>query len=59
MSMLSASEQVLLFPLISAALGACFIWAFCELEQAGQRRRLQRKKQSFPLKSFPLKGKTH
>jgi hypothetical protein len=54
MSMLSASEQVLLFLLISAALCACFIWAFCELEQAGQRRRLQRKKQS-----FPLKGKTH
>jgi hypothetical protein len=52
--MLSDSEQVLLFLLISAALGACFIWAFWELEQAGQRRRLKRKKQS-----LPLKGKTH
>ena len=46
MSMLSDIEQVLLFLLISAALGACFIWAFWELEQAGQRRRLKRKKQS-------------
>jgi hypothetical protein len=50
MSMFSDSEQACLFLLISAALGACFIWAFWELEQARERRRLQRKKPSFPLK---------
>jgi hypothetical protein len=49
MSMFSDSEQALFFLLISAALGACFIWAFWELEQAGQRRRLQRKKAKLSL----------
>jgi len=42
MSVLSDNEQGVLLLLISAALGACFIRTFWELEQARARRRLRR-----------------
>jgi hypothetical protein len=38
----SASDQAFLLMLISTALGACFVWAFWEIEEA--RRRVQRQR---------------
>jgi hypothetical protein len=39
MSMLTDADQAFLFLLVSACLGACFVWAFWELEQARERWR--------------------
>jgi hypothetical protein len=36
-------DQTLLFLLIVVNLGACFIWAFWELEQMRERRRQDKK----------------
>jgi hypothetical protein len=36
--MLSDTDQAWLFFLIAGALGACFIWAFWEIEEARRRR---------------------
>jgi hypothetical protein len=42
---LSETDQAWLFFLIAGALGACFIWAFWEIEQArGRRRRIDGKR---------------
>jgi hypothetical protein len=38
----SASDQAFLLMLIYIALGACFVWAFSEIEEA--RRRAQRQR---------------
>jgi hypothetical protein len=38
---LTDSDRVFGFLLIAGCLGACFIWAFWELEQAQERRRLR------------------
>jgi hypothetical protein len=39
--MLSDTDQAWLFFLIAGALGACFIWAFWEIEEVrGRRRRI-------------------
>jgi hypothetical protein len=40
MMMVLDTDQAWLFVLIAGALGACFIWAFWEIEEA-RRRRLQ------------------
>jgi hypothetical protein len=42
MSTLTDTEQAVLFFPMAACLGACFIRAFWEMEQARERRRLQR-----------------
>jgi len=34
----AASDQAFLLMLISICLGACFVWAFWEIEEARQRR---------------------
>lgn len=34
----TASDQAFLLMLISVCLGACFVWAFWELEESRQRR---------------------
>ncbi|MFL6812179.1 MAG: hypothetical protein ACJ8FD_24520, partial [Bradyrhizobium canariense] len=34
----TASDQAFLLMLISACLGACFVWAFWEIEEARRRR---------------------
>ncbi|WP_199198292.1 hypothetical protein [Bradyrhizobium sp. MOS002] len=34
----TASDQAFLLMLISACLGACFVWAFWEVEEARRRR---------------------
>jgi hypothetical protein len=39
----SASDQAFFLVLITVSLGACFVWAFWEIEEA--RRRLQRQRQ--------------
>jgi len=38
----SASDQALLLILIIVCLGACFVWAFWEIEEIRRRRKLQR-----------------
>jgi hypothetical protein len=35
----TASERAFLLLLISTCLGACFVWAFWEIEEARRRRR--------------------
>jgi hypothetical protein len=46
--MLSDTDQAWLFFLIAGALGACFIWAFWEIEQArGRRRRILKGPEEF------------
>jgi hypothetical protein len=37
-----AEDQAFVFFLISGCLGACFIWAFWEIEEARRRRHRQR-----------------
>lgn len=41
MMMLTETDRVFLFLLTSSCLGACFIWAFWELEQMRERHRLR------------------
>jgi hypothetical protein len=41
MMMLTDTDRVFLFLLAAACLGACFIWAFWELEQMRERHRLR------------------
>jgi hypothetical protein len=38
---LTDTDRVFLFLLTAACLGACFIWAFWELEQVRERHRLR------------------
>jgi hypothetical protein len=42
MNLLTDTDQAFLLLLISACLGACFIWGFWELEQARERRKRTR-----------------
>ena len=48
MAALTDLEQTLLFLLIVACLGACFIRAFWEIERARERRRHQREVRGRP-----------
>jgi hypothetical protein len=41
MNLLTDTDRIFLFLLNAAILGACFIWAFWELEEARERRRLR------------------
>ena len=41
MMMLTETDRIFLFLLTAACLGACFIWAFWELEQMRERYRLR------------------
>jgi hypothetical protein len=41
MTMLTDTDRVFLFLLTAACLGACFIWAFWELERIRERHRLR------------------
>jgi hypothetical protein len=41
MMALTETDRVFLFLLTAACLGACFIWAFWELEQMRERHRLR------------------
>jgi hypothetical protein len=41
MMMLTETDRIFLFLLTAACLGACFIWAFWELEQIRERYRLR------------------
>jgi amino acid permease len=41
MILLTETDRVFLFLLTAACLGACFIWAFWELEQIRERHRLR------------------
>lgn len=38
----TASDQAILLMLISVCLGACFVWAFWEIEEARRRRQRRR-----------------
>jgi hypothetical protein len=38
----TASDQAFLLVAISACLGACFVWAFWEIEEARRHRQQQR-----------------
>jgi hypothetical protein len=49
---LSDGDQTLVFLLIAACLGACFIRLFWDLEQARERRRLR----AIAKAKFPAKG---
>jgi hypothetical protein len=42
MSSPTDADQAFLFLILSGCLGACFIWAFWELEQARERRKRTR-----------------
>jgi hypothetical protein len=47
---MDASDQTFLFLLISTCLGACFVWAFWELEQSREKRqRAQAHKRAWRL----------
>jgi hypothetical protein len=41
MSAFTDADSVFLFFLIVSSLGACFVWAFWEIEQSRERRRRQ------------------
>jgi hypothetical protein len=43
MSAITDANNAFLFLLIAACLGACFVWAFWEMEQMRERRRQMRR----------------
>ena len=47
MDALTEADLTFLFLLISACLGACFVWAFWELEQSRERRRERAQKRAW------------
>jgi hypothetical protein len=53
MMMLADADRTFIFFLIAACLGACFIRAFWELEQARERRRATAKARSPAKRDVP------